>query len=229
MREPRSRRARAIATLAPVLATAVLTPLVGAVLLLASPSPAAAHDTLLGTEPAASAALDAPPTQVQLTFSADQLAVGAVVEVTGAGAAWGDGTPVVAGSVVTQALLPGMPAGEYTVTWRSVSGDGHPVEGAYTFTVAGVADAAAAAVSAEPSTTPAASGATDEATSGRSPEQTDGQTAVPSAEPSSSPATDTPDVDLPRSDAGGWLVAGITVLAVGAVAAVVRIRRTASR
>ena len=97
---------------------------------------AIAHDALIGSDPADAAALTSAPTQVVLTFSADQLAVGTAVEVTGPdGASWVDGAPVVVGSAVTQALLPGLPDGGYTVLWRSVSGDGHPVDGTLTFSL----------------------------------------------------------------------------------------------
>ena len=115
----------------------VLGVLLATALLLGPAGPASAHDGLDGTQPADGAVLDAAPDQVVLTFTADQLAVGAAVAVTGPdGVERADGAPVVAGPTVTQALARDMPGGAYTVEWRSVSGDGHPTGGTFTFTLA---------------------------------------------------------------------------------------------
>ena len=35
---------------------------------------------------------------------------------------------------VTQDVKPDAPSGKYTVVWRVVSSDGHPIEGTFTFT-----------------------------------------------------------------------------------------------
>ena len=51
--------------------------------LLGSAAAAAAHDALVGSDPADGAALDAAPAQVVLTFSADHLEAGSAVTVTG--------------------------------------------------------------------------------------------------------------------------------------------------
>jgi methionine-rich copper-binding protein CopC len=114
--------------------------LVAAVLLggLVTAGPAAAHDRLVGSEPSEAAVLEQAPTSVVLTFSAEQLPVGAAVVVSdAAGVDHADGAPVVDGATVTQPLRADLPAGAYTVRWRSVSGDGHPVEGTFGFEVTG--------------------------------------------------------------------------------------------
>lgn len=99
-------------------------------------APALAHDALLGSEPADGAVLTEAPSQIVLTFSAAQAGVGSEVAVVGPdGAVWSDGPAQVSEAVVTQPLRPDMPEGVYTVTFRSVSGDGHPVSGAFTFSV----------------------------------------------------------------------------------------------
>jgi methionine-rich copper-binding protein CopC len=121
---------------------------------LAVSSPAVAHDALIGSDPADGAVLVAAPTQVVLQFSAAQAELGAEVVVTGAdGVSWSDGVPVVADTTVTQPLLPGMPNGPYTVTWRSVAGDGHPVTGTLGFTL----DAPVPTPTPTPSVAPTAS------------------------------------------------------------------------
>lgn len=100
--------------------------------------PAVAHDQLLASDPADGAVLEQAPAAVVLTFNADQLPVGAAVVVRDpSGADRADGAPSVSGPTVTQVLQAGLPAGSYAVQWRSVSGDGHPIEGAFSFEVAG--------------------------------------------------------------------------------------------
>lgn len=120
-----------------------LASLVAALLLggLVTAGPAAAHDRLVGSEPADAAVLEQAPASVVLTFNGEQLPVGAAVVVRdAAGADHADGTPVVDGATVTQALRSDLAAGAYTVQWRSVSGDGHPIEGTFAFEVAGGAE-----------------------------------------------------------------------------------------
>lgn len=99
-------------------------------------APALAHDALLGSEPADGAVLTEAPSQIVLTFSGAQAGVGSEVAVVGPdGAVWSDGPVQVSEAVVTQSLRPDMPEGVYTVTFRSVSGDGHPVSGTFAFSV----------------------------------------------------------------------------------------------
>ncbi|GGC14103.1 copper resistance protein CopC [Cellulomonas sp. APG4] len=109
--------------------------LVASLLLLGwAPGQAVAHDALVSTAPGDGTTVEEPDAVV-LTFSADQLAVGAVVAVTGPdGQEWGDGAATVSGVTVAQPLREGLPSGEYQVNWRSVSGDGHPVDGTFRFT-----------------------------------------------------------------------------------------------
>ncbi|WP_164745325.1 copper resistance CopC family protein [Georgenia faecalis] len=138
-----------------------------ALVLLALPTlvlPAQAHDALVASEPADGAVLDASPERVRLTFSGDVLDVGPVVVVTDAtGDVVADGTPEVAGPDVTLPLASALPGGGYDVAWRVVSNDGHPIEGAFGFTVTGVA-AEPTSPAAAPSPSPAATlaGSTDD-------------------------------------------------------------------
>jgi hypothetical protein len=56
------------------------------------------------------------------------------VRVTGPdGTAYSDGDPVAIDATVTQAVA-AMPAGETKVGWRTVSVDGHTIQGSFTFT-----------------------------------------------------------------------------------------------
>ncbi|MCL3860569.1 copper resistance CopC family protein [Actinotalea sp. K2] len=132
--------------------------LVGAsALIIVLAGPSAAHDVLESSVPAAGAVLTEQPTQVLLTYSAQQLDLGAGVQVTGAdGAGWADGDVVIADRTLTQPLREGMPAGVYTVQWRSVSSDGHAIDGDFTFTL----DLPAPTVE-EPAPTPETQAGTD--------------------------------------------------------------------
>lgn len=114
-----------------------------AAMMLLAPTPAHGHDTLLSSDPADGAALDASPEQITLTYSADVLEVSPVVQVSENG----QGEPVVLdpvidGPTVTAEITDPLPAGTHTVQWRVVSSDGHPIEGSFTFTVEGEAGAA---------------------------------------------------------------------------------------
>jgi methionine-rich copper-binding protein CopC len=124
-------------------------------------APASAHDELVSSTPTADAALDPAPTEVVLTYSDNILEVGVEVAVTDAdGAEWVADAPVVDGPTVTVPLTSGMPGGAYTVEWRVVSSDGHPISGTIPFTVT------TPAASPSPSASePAAAAPTDAVTS----------------------------------------------------------------
>ncbi|MDX2406215.1 copper resistance protein CopC [Streptomyces microflavus] len=97
---------------------------------------AAAHTDLDSSTPVAKASLPDVPESVTLTFSDPMDQKYAKVAVTGP-----DKKPVAQGNAqvdgkrVTIALASQAPAGLYSVGYRVVSADGHPVSGSYTFTV----------------------------------------------------------------------------------------------
>ena len=102
-------------------------------------TPAAAHAALTGTDPAEGSVVQEAPQAVSLTFSeAVQLSDDAIRvldpdgnDVTKGGAAHVDGNSKTA----TTALRPGLPDGTFTVVWKTVSADSHPISGAFTFSV----------------------------------------------------------------------------------------------
>lgn len=138
--------------------------LVSLVLLLVGASPAAAHTELASSDPADSAVLAAAPTRVSLVFTEEINADYVTVALTGPDGAQLPLEPAaVSVDTVTQAL-PAVSAGAFTVAYRVVSADGHPVQGSIGVTVepVAVADPAGAApasgagaptTTAEPSTT----------------------------------------------------------------------------
>ncbi|ADX75176.1 uncharacterized protein, copper resistance protein CopC-like protein (plasmid) [Pseudarthrobacter phenanthrenivorans Sphe3] len=125
-------------------------------------SPALAHDALSSTAPARDAVVTTAPDAVSLTLNQPPTESGSlnlsVITVTdGAGTTVSDGTVTVDGPTLSTKTAPGAP-GTYTVLWRAVSSDGHPIEGKYSFTVQAPA-AAAPVASAAPSTEAAPSAA----------------------------------------------------------------------
>ena len=100
-------------------------------------TPASAHSVLLGTDPDDEEQLAAAPQEVSLTFNEDITELGTEVVITTEDEeVVSDGDAVIDGPVVTQGLVEDRPAGAYTVTWRAVSADGHPISGEFTFTAA---------------------------------------------------------------------------------------------
>ncbi|KUP96377.1 copper resistance CopC family protein [Thermobifida cellulosilytica] len=97
---------------------------------------AQAHNTLISSSPEDGATLDAPPEEVVLTFNADVLEGGNGIVVTGPdGADYADGEVVVDGSEASVALAPLTVPGEYTIDYRIVSADGHPLSDTLSFTL----------------------------------------------------------------------------------------------
>ncbi|WP_299950981.1 copper resistance protein CopC [uncultured Modestobacter sp.] len=191
---------------------ALLTVLILAVLVLAAGvGPARAHDGLVRTSPGSGAAVTSSPTVVELEFTGEPLPLGTQVVVTGPdGGSVSDGAAEISGRSVVQPLADGVPAGDYTVEWRSTSSDGHALTGSFAFTVATApAPATSAAASAEGTTAPAADGST-----GTNPgTELDGDPALAEAGRATG-----------NGPAVGWLIAAGAVL-VGAVAVLVRSRR----
>jgi methionine-rich copper-binding protein CopC len=106
-----------------------------AVLALAPLSPAAAHDVIEATEPADGSVVATVPSVVRLTFNNTPIALGSEILVKdGSGANQADGPVAIVDNHVSQAVKAGAPAGRYTVIWRVVSSDAHPIEGAFSFT-----------------------------------------------------------------------------------------------
>ncbi|MEO8282559.1 MAG: copper resistance CopC family protein [Pseudarthrobacter sp.] len=123
--------------------------------LLGFSAPALAHDAAESSNPAQGATLAAPPEKVSVTFNKNPLGIGAQFSVKdSSGAEWADGGVEIVDNVASQKLKAGAPAGAYTVAWRVVSSDSHPIEGTFGFT------ATAAATEGSPSgvSTAAASG-----------------------------------------------------------------------
>lgn len=105
-------------------------------ILLAWAPAATAHTDLLFSTPDDGAVLAAAPAEVVLTFSEELLPGAVEVSVQdSAGVVVTVGDPRVAGSDVIATWPPGVVGPEFTVNYRVVSADGHPVTGSIGFTV----------------------------------------------------------------------------------------------
>jgi methionine-rich copper-binding protein CopC len=118
-------------------------------------APAAAHDAIESSEPAEGSVVAAVPAAVKLAFSNTPIALGASVQIKDEnGVDQAEGRVVITDNVVSQPVKAGAPAGTYTVTWRVVSSDSHPIEGQFTF-IAGDTSGPSPSTAA-PATTPTA-------------------------------------------------------------------------
>jgi methionine-rich copper-binding protein CopC len=109
---------------------------VAAAALLAAAPAASAHAVLRSTNPRAGATIGRLPERVVVTFD-DTIGTPAYVTVTGPDGRADTGDALVDGDSVSVALRAGGSAGDYTVAYRVVSDDGHPVEGTFDFRLSG--------------------------------------------------------------------------------------------
>lgn len=138
-RRGRAARAILITVAAAALSTGVL---------LSGAGPAAAHDGLDSTVPAADSTVTVAPTSLTLNFTGQPqtLEGTALVEViTAGGENLADGAPSIDGGTVTQPLRSAPVSGVVTVRWRIVGTDGHPISDSFTYTVQPLAPAMAPA------------------------------------------------------------------------------------
>lgn len=127
----------------------VLLPVATAAFLLVSSTSAQAHDSLASSNPASGSTVDAMPAKIELTFDHTPIAINSIVRVEDpSGTDQADGPVSIVDNQVSQAVKPDAPKGKYTVVWRVVSSDGHPIEGTFTFTAGGPKAAPAAAPAA---------------------------------------------------------------------------------
>ena len=185
-------------TIRPLLA-AVVAALAFCSALLFSAVPASAHDVAESTTPANGASVAAVPASVSITFNNRPLAIGSGVTVTAGGENWADGPVEIIDNQAVQKLREGAPAGEFTVVWRVVSSDSHPIEGTFTFTAA------------------AGSTTTASGTAGASPAASASSAAVPTAGTAAPGTTGNNEPAADASQPFPWSIVGLAVVAVGLV------------
>ncbi|WP_085914773.1 MULTISPECIES: copper resistance CopC family protein [Pseudonocardia] len=144
----------------PIRRVTLVLPVVLVALLLGA-APAWAHTELESSTPAENAEVAQAPSEISLTFSEDVSAGTAEITVRGPDGADRVGGPATEDAgTLTVPLEPLGVAGTYTIEYRVVSDDGHPVAGTVPFTLtrpgpAGAAANSAPAPSAVPPATPA--------------------------------------------------------------------------
>lgn len=117
---------------------AVATVLLAVLALLVTAGPASAHNVLVSSDPAKDATLDVAPSQAKLTFDQPiQQGQGFnTMTMTGPGNTRWPLTDVTVDSTVFSGKIGALgPAGQYTIGYRVLSADGHPVSGAIRFTL----------------------------------------------------------------------------------------------
>lgn len=189
---------------------AVLSLLLAVVSSLVTALEASAHAALRSMSPAAGSTVPAAPQQVVLTFNEPISTSFATVTVTDEeGGSVASGRPVVSGSTVTQRLAP-VGSGLFTVAFRVVGQDGHPVAQEAAFTVH----------------LPAATASSDTSATGPSAPSTAPTSAPTSSSANGSAAVRSPgDGDrTPTQTVLAWSL-GTAALAVAAAAAVAWRRR----
>lgn len=123
----RCRRLRAAGT--------VLALVMGLVLIVWSP-PAGAHAALVATTPGDGAVLEVAPTEVRIQFTeAVSVQADGVRVIDGERNRVDGGQATATANIVVVPLVADVPDGGYVVAWRIVSADGHPVNGAFSFSV----------------------------------------------------------------------------------------------
>jgi copper resistance protein C len=170
---------------------------------LATAAPAEAHTTLTSSDPAKGASVAA-PAQIRLTY-ADPVRFPGVVLLDAKGGHHEAGKASAVDNHVTQQVGGTLPPGVYTVGWRVVAEDGHPVTGEYKFTVKGGGGSPSASSAGAPSSSAGA--------------------------PSSAPASPAAEPAQHTSSAGWWWIGLVVVVlaVIGGTLALLRRRSAGGR
>lgn len=182
--------------------------------------PASAHTALRSTSPGSGETVR-PPKQVTLTFN-DTVSFTQVRVFDAGRRRYESGRSSVSGTTVTQSVNGELPDGPYSVAWRAVARDGHPLTGSFRFTVTG-----STAVAPGTAGTPESPGA-GAATAGASPGATaaiaapnnasSGTGAQSPGEPAGATTGTSSSIRLPLIVLGAFAIMGAGI-------AVLRIRR----
>ncbi|HSP28870.1 MAG TPA: CopD family protein [Ilumatobacteraceae bacterium] len=144
-----------------------------------------AHNTLLSSDPADGASLDAAPTQITWEFEnpvpLETMTV-TLIEATGVRSELGGSAHGSAGDTQVVTPLPALTPGEVSLRWRLVGADGHPVTGRVDFTISAAAETADTAAGTAADTAVTAPSNADDATSVESSvaDEGDGSFSTPS-------------------------------------------------
>ncbi|GAA4567895.1 hypothetical protein GCM10023176_21180 [Micromonospora coerulea] len=171
-------------------------------------TPAAAHNSLTGSDPHNGARLAAAPKRIELRFLASPVSATTKITITGPGNVDAvGGAPTFTGNRVSVPFRPGA-AGLYIVDYRVGSTDGHPVTGEirFTLTTGTPAEPPSATATALPAPTATAPSATVGATSPAGSPTASGGGAPVSPAPAAGESSDE------RGAGWFWLLAAVVVL-----------------
>lgn len=112
-----------------------------ALLMIASHSTASAHATLIETTPADGEVLESQPDQIILTFTEPVQTAQDGVRLVGSEGSTSTLEAVTVNTTVEAPLPDDLPEGTYVVSWRVISLDSHPIDGAFTFSVGSPSEA----------------------------------------------------------------------------------------
>ncbi len=123
-----------------LLRRAIVSALLAVVCVLLLAAPGSAHAELVSTTPANGQRLATAPSQITLNFSESvNLLDDGISLLNSDGAVVSTPAPTVDGHTVTWPMPSHLRNGPYVVTWRVISADGHPVDGAFSFGVGAAA------------------------------------------------------------------------------------------
>ncbi len=106
----------------------------GVIAMLMSVGMASGHSQLVSSDPVDGSVLSTPPTQVVLTFNEALLKEAVDVAIAnGAGEAVSGAVATAVGAIVTIPWTADLPPDNYSVSYRIVSDDGHPITGSIGF------------------------------------------------------------------------------------------------
>ena len=171
-------------------------------------APAQAHARLVSTDPVDGAMLTAAPTEVVFTFNESLLPdFVRFIRISPEGASEDLPIAAIENNVARLVWPSGLPGGEWTVEYRVVSQDGHPVNGSIYFTYP----------DARPTPTPTPTPTPDPTPT---PTPTPGPTTAPAPDPDVSPIEPSPSITETADTDGtttGWLIAGIAVIGLAVI------------
>lgn len=181
---------------------------------LAPATPAAAHNSLTGSDPRDGARVATAPARIELRFLAKPAPATTKITITGPDNVVAGGTPAFDGSRVRVPFKPAA-AGLYVIGYQLASSDGHPVKGEVRFTLT-------TGTAADPSASPSTAGGTGP-TAGASAPAAAGPTAsgasvapAATATAGATAAGSPVPVAQERSQVRGWLWTIASALLVGA-------------
>ncbi|WP_229687211.1 copper resistance CopC family protein [Micromonospora parathelypteridis] len=197
--------------------------------LLVPAAPAAAHNSLTGSDPRDGARVAKAPARIELRFLAKPAPATTKITITGPDNVVAGGPPAFDGSRVRVPFKPAA-AGLYIVAYRLASSDGHPVKGEVRFTLT-------TGTSADPSAAPSATGGTAPSAGGSAPAAAGGPTvsgassAAPAATATAgaTPAGSPVPAAQESSQLRGWLWTIAAALLVGALVVGLQRRHRARR